>query len=424
MTLDLTTVVALTALSAFLMGASISLASHTQSTSAPSMASLGRGCLGQSLGWILVGICGQINSTILVFCGQLALLVSALCYLHAVNVFLDGAPQSDKRDATPWLKSALLVVCLPYCLALFAFTFAFPSEAARVIVIALTHGFLSTICAVRLLGARPLPFLQSRRIVGFGFALVALSHLFRIVIAGIDAPPTSDATALFSVLISPTGTLLFGHVAVVMLTFLFVLMVHDRAAHELRDLVTHDYLTGVFNRSAFEGFSRQAIEQALRSGDALSLLLLDVDHFKTINDTLGHPTGDVALCTLTDLTAQKLRSQDIFGRFGGEEFAVLLPATDALGAFLVAERIRESVAENEFHDGAHAFRMTISIGIAALSSRGDLSSAERLSALFRAADSALYQAKDAGRNRTIIAPAPASVARPVAVPPTVAPKVA
>lgn len=407
MTLDLFTVIALTALSAFLMGASILLASRIQFSSDPCMQSLGTSCLLQSVGWGFVGLRDQVPLALSVVGSNVGLLASSLCYLHAVNVFIAGSPPGQ-QSAVPRLQKPLWVVCGLFCAAVAWFLWPAPNLVARIMASALCQGYIDGFCAARLLGVRPLP--KSRQVVGVGFALLTLAQVFRVVMAFLEPPTSAGAAALFA---SQAVTLISGYVAVVMLTFLFVLMVHDRAAHDLRELVNHDYLTGVFNRSAFESFARQAIEQARRSGEALSLLLFDVDHFKNINDTHGHLTGDVALRALAELSAQKLRSQDVLGRYGGEEFAVLLPATDAQGALLVAERVRESIAEEQFRDDSTPFRLTISIGIAQFPPEGQIateqSSAEqssteqRLTALFRGADAALYEAKRSGRNRTLIA---------------------
>ncbi len=428
MPLDLPTLVALTALSALLMGASIFLAGHTQHSSDPAMSRLGCACLVQSLGWLLVRLRGQIPDALSVVGGNAALVWASLFYLFAVNVFLDGAAKNGRGSHFPHLKLAhntLLAIGFLYAATLIYFSFPMPSIAARIVSSALFQTLIYALCAARLLQRRELPtgaepstgvepstgagLPKSQRLVGWGFLFGGALQVFRVLMVALNPPPTQE---LFSALASQFGAPLFAHAAVVMLTFLFVLMVHDRTARELRELVTHDYLTGVFNRSAFEGFSRQNIEQARRSGESLALLLFDVDNFKGINDTLGHLTGDVALRSLADLTAQLLRSQDVFGRYGGEEFAVLLPATDAEGARLVAERIRESVAQNEFRDGAASFPLTISIGIAELGAGEKISTEERLTALFRAADAALYAAKRAGRNRTLIA-APETETPPV-----------
>ncbi|RYG56484.1 GGDEF domain-containing protein, partial [bacterium] len=292
---------------------------------------------------------------------------------------------------------------------LLIFTFWVHNLPVRIVLIAACLVYTTSLSAWRLLRGRSIPV--SRRLMGIGFLVVAGSQVVRIIGTALDPPQTPE---LFSESLADSTTFLVGFIAVVMLTFLFALMVNDHTAQELRRLATHDSLTKTFNRSAFEGFARQAIEQSLRKGDELSLLLFDIDHFKSINDTHGHQAGDVALRQMAKLANQCLRSQDIFGRYGGEEFAVLLPGTEAAGAYLVAERIRRTLEGATFHDDGTDFCLTISGGIAQLNHTGQTSTEKRLTALFRAADEALYDAKKSGRNKNLLS---ASVTDPPGTPP-------
>jgi len=156
-----------------------------------------------------------------------------------------------------------------------------------------------------------------------------------------------------------------------------------------------DYLTGVFNRRHFMALGRAEIERARRYRSGLSILMLDVDFFKRINDRYGHHVGDAVLRTLADGCRDALRSLDVFGRLGGEEFAILLPETEREAAAEVAERLRLRLADAQVPaEGGRVVRFTVSIGVASMSSPDD-----SIDALLNTADRALYAAKRAGRNR-------------------------
>jgi diguanylate cyclase (GGDEF)-like protein len=123
--------------------------------------------------------------------------------------------------------------------------------------------------------------------------------------------------------------------------------------------------------------------------------MVDLDHFKKVNDTMGHLAGDYVLKETAELLKKSLRKSDVAARYGGEEFAVLLPETPQEGAFILAERIREKLASTCFNYGEQAIYVTMSIGIAAYSHKTDSSNAD----LIKKADTALYRAKEGGRNR-------------------------
>jgi diguanylate cyclase (GGDEF)-like protein len=130
----------------------------------------------------------------------------------------------------------------------------------------------------------------------------------------------------------------------------------------------------------------------------LSMLMLDIDHFKSVNDRYGHAVGDEAITSVATACQNGKRNSDIAGRLGGEEFAILLPETDAAQAMVVAERIRESIAAQFLTVHKVRFNVTVSVGIAPASL-----GMSGIDALLREADAALYRAKEAGRNRVIVA---------------------
>ncbi|MCP3164457.1 diguanylate cyclase [Myxococcus qinghaiensis] len=173
-----------------------------------------------------------------------------------------------------------------------------------------------------------------------------------------------------------------------------------RRREELLALSRTDALTGLFNRRCFEERLSDEFARSRRYQSPLSLVMLDIDHFKRINDTFGHPFGDQVLKAVAQTTRSRLREVDVLARYGGEEFIALLPETGTADALKVCERVREAIAglrvEHVGVDGKRQeVRLTASLGVATVPS-ADLESSE---ALLRAADAGLYAAKGAGRNR-------------------------
>jgi two-component system cell cycle response regulator len=162
-----------------------------------------------------------------------------------------------------------------------------------------------------------------------------------------------------------------------------------------------DALTGLFNRRYMESHVGTLIEQASSRGKPLTVLMLDIDYFKSINDSWGHDAGDDVLREFAVRIKKSIRGIDLACRYGGEEFVVVMPETDMAVGTMVAERLRRRIAGEPFpiEQGARSIEVTISIGIAALGSN------ENVAAVFKRADQALYRAKRDGRNRVVPAAA-------------------
>lgn len=168
-----------------------------------------------------------------------------------------------------------------------------------------------------------------------------------------------------------------------------------RQERELVRLAWTDSLTDAMNRHRFMDLAGKEIERARRRNSELSLLLLDADHFKQINDKYGHAAGDAILKGLVERWTRSLRSHDLIGRIGGEEFSILLPEANAANAICTANRLRKEIAEVPFAFEGQLLRVTVSIGVATLAAGEDLP------ALMQRADRALYRAKEAGRDEVI-----------------------
>lgn len=171
-----------------------------------------------------------------------------------------------------------------------------------------------------------------------------------------------------------------------------------RLIKDLESLATTDGLTRLFNRRTFLHRAENEFERSRRYQRPLSVLMLDVDHFKTVNDTRGHETGDRVLRILADTCRKALRQQDVTGRYGGEEFVAYLPETGTEVAREVAERLRRSVEALAVNSNQGPVKITLSIGVATLTP-----AMPDISALINAADQALYEAKQKGRNRVVLA---------------------
>jgi diguanylate cyclase (GGDEF)-like protein len=237
--------------------------------------------------------------------------------------------------------------------------------------------------AVVLLRPRQAPLLQ--RIIGVNnilFALAIWTWLgFEAVSPGQASTPVLGLAYLGSYLLMIVNG--FG----------FLLLCKQKDDALMRQLATIDSLTGMLNRRAFFERAEGARQLAMRLRKPIALLMLDIDHFKQLNDGFGHACGDAALKVFADTARGVLRDHDLIGRLGGEEFALALPGTTLDGALEAAERLRLAVMQAPMLGCALTYRMTVSIGVVIIDPF------EELTAALARADHALYAAKTGGRNR-------------------------
>jgi diguanylate cyclase (GGDEF)-like protein len=174
-----------------------------------------------------------------------------------------------------------------------------------------------------------------------------------------------------------------------------IVVENSRLFERVQNLAIRDSLTGLFNhRHTMELLGRE-VERSVRYPGGVSALMLDIDHFKKVNDEHGHLAGDAVLREVARLLRGALRTVDSVGRYGGEEFLVLLPQTPPDEARRTGERIRQQIGDHVFRVGTRELRVTVSVGVATWESGG----AQSAEGLIREADQALYRAKEAGRNR-------------------------
>jgi diguanylate cyclase (GGDEF)-like protein len=297
-------------------------------------------------------------------------------WLHALRVF------GGERKRSGWPYAVILLGALGSALS--------PGYEGSAVAMSASLAVLYLAAAITAARLREPPASAGRLALVTTFGVIGAVMLVRVGISlsGLHsgAPPgfTSPVRALLFILTS------MGPVAG---SLAFVLMCNDHLGDELRRLATLDSLTGTRNRGSFLGELERALSTCRRRGEPLALLALDLDHFKDVNDSAGHPVGDRVLSTVTRKLEGALRASDVLGRIGGEEFAIAAPGADRAAAAVVAERIRRLVEEArpDFYSRAP---LTVSIGVAVTRTADDSAGS-----LMQRADAALYEAKRTGRNR-------------------------
>jgi diguanylate cyclase (GGDEF)-like protein len=233
------------------------------------------------------------------------------------------------------------------------------------------------------------------RTVGVALALTWLALLLRVV--NVIVRP-EDYSGYFQTSLGNGVTYLASFLFPLGAGYGFVLANLERTAHRLDALAMHDSMTGCLNRGAFDAVLGNALQRVRRTAVPASLVVLDLDNFKHINDTRGHPAGDAVLIALAHTLRERLRATDALGRLGGDEFAVLLTDTDAGGAESMAEVLRGTAEGLEITmPGGGSQRITVSLGVATATPDGP----STVEALHAEADKSLYAAKQGGRNRAV-----------------------
>lgn len=249
------------------------------------------------------------------------------------------------------------------------------------------------IFSLQLTGVAWMLFAQRHRDPGRGQYLLLTGVLLSLVVfvqrVLLAATGRLGDRSLFDPTVQQVTIYLIFFAATLMVALGFMLMVYERMEATARNLALHDPLTNACNRRFFDQQAPAEIERARRYAHPLSLMMIDIDHFKAVNDTLGHAVGDQVLRELARRIRSVLRQPDWLTRWGGEEFIVLMPATDQAGAVALAERVRQCVCGAAFEPVG---RVTISIGVA------QYQSPDALHRWITHADAAMYRAKERGRN--------------------------
>ena len=322
---------------------------------------------------LLFGARGTIPDLLSVVLANMLLLGGAVLMYFGSQRFFNLAPSLR-------LWSGLLLLAL---LALTWFALVEPHYGVRVAIVGGLMSLLALVHARLILHHGPSAF--SSHFAGGAQLLLALSQAMR----GLSAFGLAAGDRIFdNSLPTQTAYVALNAFTILMTTIGMVLMATDRLRAEIEYLASHDTLTGALSRRVLIDACEQELERCRRKGYSMSLLMLDLDNFKAINDAHGHLVGDQVLVDFTGRAKAALRRPDHLGRFGGEEFVALLPETGIDEALVVAERLRAAVASSTAAHGC-----TVSIGVA-----GSAASAATVDAILSRADTAMYAAKAAGRN--------------------------
>ena len=274
------------------------------------------------------------------------------------------------------------------------FTVWHPNVHARMIANSLLFALGNAACARALLIQIEQPLRGAYWLTGGAFAMFALMLILRAV-AVYHADPHSFF--FYSRTWFNSIAVFIGIMSQMTVTFGFVLMLNARLAGDLQKLALTDALTGALNRRSLEQEANRLFARCTRTGDCMAVMMIDIDHFKSINDRYGHQVGDGVLKNLTAVAHRNLRVDDYFARYGGEEFCVLLPSTTEQDAWVLAERLRLAYAAMDMVFNDEVLKSTISIGVA-----GSLQVGLDFALLLKAADYAMYRAKQDGRNRVVV----------------------
>jgi diguanylate cyclase (GGDEF)-like protein len=359
------------------------------------------GALAMSLAFCLIALRGLIPNVLSVVIANSSLAAGYGLLLSGIGLFV-GRP--IRRSITP-----VILVCT--LLAFFYFTLIAPNVSARIVIISAVLAGLSFWSAFLLLMEMPEDMRLTR---GFTAAVFIAHGAYLALRAGLmfGGPPVQDFmkanwvnSLAFIDAITMSILLIVG----------FGTMVARRLHLRMHYLARVDLLTDLPNRRAIEEAARRETARSHRLNQPLSLVLLDVDHFKQINDQYGHQCGDKALQALAAAIARLLRPSDTFGRYGGEEFCAILPGMDERAALVLAERIRRLVEDMKIVlPGGATTRVTVSLGVAAIAPSGDFDT--DWGRAFELADRALYGAKQGGRNRSVGASGEPKAASPSSAP--------
>lgn len=297
-----------------------------------------------------------------------------------------------KGESQP--QSGPIFAALLVMLLLWIFRFHIDSFSTRLGVASIVLATMSMLCARELLIPAEQPLRTGYWLAG-GVALFCGVGLTLRAIASLTAlsPPVAIGDNPLQ-----SATLLGAMVAQIGLASGFILMTHYRTAMALHRLSEKDALTDTLNRRSLHEQATRLLQQANTAQLPVTLIMIDADHFKRINDEFGHQTGDAVLCHMVARIRQHLRSNDLLGRFGGEEFTLVLPGLDTDRAYPVAERIRLALCSQPWHTERAPVPLSVSLGVACSDQQGYL-----FDSLLGAADAALYQAKALGRNRVELA---------------------
>jgi diguanylate cyclase (GGDEF)-like protein len=340
-------------------------------------------CIGLGLGFALLQQDLPGSAWVLVF-GATLVAAGTGFQFNGIQAFKTGLCSKH----IPWSLAGLVFIQGIW------FVVLHPDIHARVVANSLVLALCNAACARALFIRIEQPLRTAYWFTGASFAAVATMLLIRAIV--VFLAPANTYGLYTQASINPV-TFFIGSMAQMCLAFGFVLMLNYRLSADLQKLALSDALTGALNRRSLEQEAARLSARCTRTGDALAILMIDVDHFKSINDRYGHPVGDEVLKRLAAIAHATIRSDDYFARYGGEEFCILLPSTTENDAWIIADRLRQNYAALAMEFGGEVLHSTISIGVSS-----SIHAGLEFTSLVAAADQAMYRAKQEGRNRVVM----------------------
>jgi len=346
------------------------------------MLTTGLGMLSHSLAYIGFTLFGQVSMWISYVLANTLLSTALAFYTVSVPLIQGRRPPWRLAFTFPLLLGVLLTLLID-------------TEEPRQLLACL---LLFTQCLVILHLSRihAVPGGRAHRIlmIGAGISLFGLGIRVVVILSGAPTEMHYDVSNL-----KQTVSVAIGAATIIMLSFGLVLLSRERIESELRQTALRDTLTGIPNRLAILELLADELERARRQHTPLSVAMLDLDHFKQINDNHGHLVGDAVLRYCAEHLQQRLRRNDSIGRYGGEEFLLILPGTDASGALELVDQLRQSLTRHPALIEGRSITLSFSAGVHGLNPTPH----DDVTSLLLKADTALYAAKHAGRNTQILA---------------------
>ena len=319
-----------------------------------------------------------------------ALVVSAALLSLSISFQASALLSYDGRRFPEWAHTAVMAgVAIP-------FTIIGTDAINTVLFGGVIFGFLVAVLAVFAIQIKPTVAgrARARAVLVSCYAIGALAFLSRGLSAVVSADPleafTSPSTWQSVLFVAATT-------AAIVSTFGFLMLHKERSDGEAVRMATIDPLTGAYNRRTFHDIAERELARARRAGQPLSIIVVDLDHFRPVNEKHGNRAGDEVLRRVADLIRSALRKEDMLVRYGGEEFLVMLPEVPGPGAVVVAGRIRKAIEAEAIEIEGATLRLTVSVGVSARLDEGP----ESIENLLARADEALALAKQRGRNRVV-----------------------
>ena len=335
-----------------------------------------------ALGFIFLGLRNHISDF-------LSVVVANLMIITAFSLLLLGILKFLKYDKVLFEKIAITILLLMF-VSFTYYTYVDVSVNARIIIITAIMAGYSIYIGVKILSHNDAVIFSLTRFLGFSFVCAAFIFLFRMILSF----QASEIDNFMNAGVIHAFSLIALQFISVSSCFSLVICAHLQLADKLSTQATIDSLTNIFNRRAFDELAIKAVLQAQRELKPISLILIDIDFFKQINDNHGHQVGDKVLQEFSQRLQSCLRQYDILARYGGEEFVLLLPNTNETKALIIAEKLRSRI-ENPTFFIDHNMQLTITASFGVATKEGEDINWERLIEL---GDLALYSAKSSGRN--------------------------